>query len=423
MITSFKPPSKSLTPRDYQFIALALFGVFVFCAALLYLNLNYLNPLGGGGGFYLPWAAGRAFLLEHIDPYSAYVPERVQQLAYGRAAQAGDKPYITDIPFYLLIGYVPFSLLSEPPIARAIFTLFTELALFGLAYLSLRLTEWESPPVFAALFVLFCALNFYTFQAVLEATPVLGLGFIYAGILYALHTEQDELAGGLIAISCYHWEVGGPFIILILLHAWHERRSRVLAVFAMLTMTLLVVSFLVYPNWLIPFLRATVNNLRTDFGFSTQTVLQHLWPAFGRQFAWALTILLVLALAYEWSVARGPDPRRLYWAGCLSLAAAPLLGWRSEMENLAILILPLALVFAITYERWRRIGGLLIYVLLLFVLAAPWALQYFAAQRLGPLTHDILFLFFPLFAVIGLYWIRWWALRPPRTWFDRARLN
>jgi hypothetical protein len=300
--------------------------------------------------------------------------------------------------------------------------LFAELALLGLAYLSLRLTDWEIPPIFAVLFVLFAVLNFYAFQAVFDATPTLFLGFVYAGILYALRTEQDELAGALVAISCYHWEVGGPFLILIFLHILHERRTRVFAGFAMLSLFLLVVSFLLYPNWLIPFLRAVSNNLRTDFGFSTHSVLSHLWPDFGSRFAWGLTILLVIALAYEGSIARGPDPRRFYWASCLSLAAAPLLGFRTEMENLIVLVLPLAFVFAIAYQRWR-LGGPLTYLLLIGIFAVPWVVYYFALPRLEQSISEALFLFLPIVTVIGVYWIRWWAIRPPRILFERSRLN
>ena len=422
MATSFKPPSKSLTPGDYQFIALVLFGVFLLSAVLIYVNLNFINSLGGGGEFYLPWAGGRAFLFDRIDPYSAYVPERVQDLVYDRAARTGDELYILDIPFHILLPYFSFSLLSDPQPARAIFTLISELALFGLAFLSLRLTVWEFPRIFAVLFLLFCIFNFHTFQAVLEATPVLFLGLIYAGILYSLRTEQDELAGALAAVAMYHWEIGGPFLLLVFLRVLRERRTRVLAGFAMVSLILLFLSFLAYPGWLVPFLRATVNNLRADFGFSTHTILDHIWPAFGGRLAWGITILLVMALGYEFSIARGADFRRFYWASCLSLAAAPLLGFRTEMENLAILVLPLALVFAITHERWRGIGNLLIFLILLLVFAVPWAIHFFAVPLFGKMAEEILFLFYPALTLIGVYWVRWWAIRPPRTWFDRARL-
>ncbi|MEW6402891.1 MAG: glycosyltransferase 87 family protein [Chloroflexota bacterium] len=420
MGTSFKPPSKSLTPRDYLFIVAVIIAFLAFSAGLIYVNLNYINPLGGGGEFYMPWKAGRAFLFDHIDPYQGYVPQEVQKLVYDRTARPGEEPYIADIPFHMLIPYALFSLIPDPQPARVIFTLFAELALLGLVYLSLRLPDWDLPPLFALLFVLFAVLNFYAFQAVLEATPILLLGFIYAGILYALRTGQDELAGALVAISCYHWEIGGPFLILIFLHAFHARRTRVLAAFAMLSLFLLVVSFLLYPNWIIPFLRAVSNTLRADFGFSTHSILSHLWPAFGDRLAWGVTIVLLIALAYEWNIARGPDPRRFYWASCLSLAATPLLGFRTEIENLAVLVLPLAFVFAITYQRWQ-LGGVLAFLLLILVFAVPWVIYYFAQPAVDQFTSEALFLFLPIVTTIGVYWIRWWAIRPPRILFDRAR--
>ena len=67
------------------------------------------------------------------------------RLVYGHAARAGDEPYILDTPFQILVFYYPFSLLSDPQLARALYTLILELALFALAILSLRLTEWETP--------------------------------------------------------------------------------------------------------------------------------------------------------------------------------------------------------------------------------------------------------------------------------------
>jgi hypothetical protein len=420
--TSFKPPSKGLTLGDIQLIALALFGFFVLSAALVYSNLNFINPLGGGGEFYLPWVAGRAFLFENFDPYSSYVPEQVQELVYDRAARAGNEPYILDIPFHILLLYFPFSLLPDPQLARAIFTLFTELTLFTLALVSLRLTEWESPILFAILFFLFCILNFYTFRALREATPALLLGLIYAGILVALRAGSDELAGALIAVACYQWEVGGPFLLLVFLRVLYERRRRVLAGFGMLVFVLLAVAFFIYPDWIVPFLRATVNNLRADFGFSVQKVFNSIWPAFGERFAFCLRILLLIVLGYEIGSARGSDFRRFYWASCLSIAVAPLLGFRTEMENLAILILPLALVFAIMHERWR-LGNILIYVILILAFVLPWAIYSLAIPSFGKIAEEFLFLFYPVLTLLGVYWIRWWAIRPPRTWFDRAKVG
>jgi hypothetical protein len=415
---TFQPPSKSLTPRDYQFIALVVVVFLAICVALVFANLT----LKGGGDFYVNYVGGRAFLFDKIDPYGGEVPARVQQLVYGRSASAGEELYILDTPFQLLLFYYPFSLLSDPTFARALYTLILELALFALAILSLRLTDWEAPRIFTILFIFFAVFSFYTFQAIYEASPVLILGLLYAGILFALHAEMDELAGALMAFSLYYWEVGGPFLILVFLRVYYEKRTRVFAGFFMPCFILFFLSFLTYPNsnWIIPFLRATTNNLRADFGFNIRTILVGFFPAQGNTLGWILTIGLFLLLAYEWNLARSGDVRRFYWASCLSLAAAPLLGFRTEMEHLAVFIIPLALVFSIVHERWRKLGSGLTILLMLVIFSFPWALYFFAANRFGAVAQEIIFLFLPLSTLIGLYWIRWWAIRPPRILSDFA---
>jgi hypothetical protein len=419
--TSFKPPSKSLTPRDYLFIGLLTLAFAALCLGLYYLNRNLEGRFGGGGEFFVPWAAGRAFMFERFDPYSAHVPGRVQELIYGRAARPGEEPYILDIPFHILPVYFPFSLLWDPQPARVMFAVVTELALFGLAFLSLRLADWESPGFLAVIFFAFCLSSFYTVQALIESTPVLVLGFLYAGILTALRLGQDELAGAMAALSFYYWEVGGPFLLLVFLMVIYQRRTRVLAGFGMVAFILLAISFLLYPNWVIPFFRAALNNLRTEYGFSLHSILASLWPEHGRTLAWIFIPLLLVGLGYEWSMARAADDRRFYWASCLTLAATPLLGFRSELENLVVLVIPLAFVFAVTHQRWRRIGVVFALFLVLVALAIPWLIFFYGLPAYGEVAEQVLHLFYPLFAMIGLYWIRWWAVRPPRLWQDQVR--
>ncbi len=408
---TFRPPSKSFTPRDYLFITFVTILFLTVSITLFFANLT----LKSGGDFYVYWAASRGFIFERVDPYSGEIPARVQQLTYGRPARANEKPYILDTSFNILLLYFPFSLFSSPQIARAFFTLLLELGLFALAVISLRLSDWEMPFFFAFLFVIFAVFNFYSIQSIYESSPVVLMGLVYAGILFALRFELDEVAGALIAVSLYYWEVGAPFLFLVLWHVYSEKRSRVLAGFFMLGFTLLAVSFLLYPNWIIPFFRAISNNLRVDYGFNIHSALIYILPAQGKILAWIFTLALVIALGYEWSVAHGADFRRFYWAACLSLAAAPLLGFRTEMENLIVLIIPLALIFAIVHDRWRKIGNALTILLLLIVFLLPWGIS-----RFGESAQNMIFLFLPFFTILGLYWIRWWAIRPPRIWTDLA---
>jgi hypothetical protein len=206
--------------------------------------------------------------------------------------------------------------------------------------------------------------------------------------------------------------VGAPFLILVILRSYYEKRIRILAGFFMVSFILLFVGYLFYPDWLIPYLRAGSNNMRIPFGFNTFTVFTDLWPAYGLIFSRVLVVILLVLLGYEFNRARSRDFRQFYWAACLSIAAAPLLGLRTEMEHLSVLVIPLALVFAIVHERWRKYGNWLALLLMAAVFVLPWLIRFLN------ISNEIVFLFPPLFTIAGLYWIRWWAIRPPRVWAD-----
>jgi hypothetical protein len=56
---------------------------------------------------------------------------------------------------------------------------------------------------------------------------------------------------------------------------------------------------------------------------------------------------------------------------------------------------------------------------LLLVLIVPYALYLRAVYIYDQLVLDLISVLPPIAAILGLYWMRWWVLRSPRTWFDR----
>ena len=59
-------------------------------------------------------------------------------------------------------------------------------------------------------------------------------------------------------------------------------------------------------------------------------------------------------------------------------------------------------------------------IVMVIIFSVPWVLFFFALPLFGEITKEIIFLFLPLITVVGLYWIRWWAIRPPRILSDLA---
>ncbi len=90
------------------------------------------------------------------------------------------------------------------------------------------------------------------------------------------------------------------------------------------------------------------------------------------------------------------------------------------MEHLVVLVIPLALVFAVVHDRWRRFGGWLTFLLMLVIFIVPWLLYYLSFTGSYKFASELTFLFLPHSTLIGLYWIRWWAIRPPRIFSDLA---
>jgi hypothetical protein len=409
---------KSLSKREFQ-ILITIAGIAVLVlASLVIANLIVLGQVGVGGEFLLPWKAARAYLFEHIEPYSTTVSGFVQEQVYGRTARTAEDPYLLEVPFHLVLLYFPFGLFRDPKIAGAIWNLLCQAGFLGFIFLSLRLANWAPQRFFLVAFFISSALSLYAMTGFLEGSQIFLLGLIYAGILLALSRQMDELAGMLIALVFYQWEVGFLFLLFVFLRVFDQQRWRVLAGFGMVTGLLLAISFLVYPGWVIPFLRAQLASLRADFGFSPGIIFGRLWPDFGSQIAWTLTLLLVILLIMEWSAVRRAEFHGFYWTACLTLAVAPLFGFRTEPENLVVMILPWAFILSVVRERWKA-GYWLASLLLLLVFLVPWAL-FSSTVFTEQIRRDVIFLFLPVITVIGLYWTRWWALRPPRTWMERA---
>ncbi|MFZ5911360.1 MAG: glycosyltransferase 87 family protein [Chloroflexota bacterium] len=416
----FQKTSRNLTPQDWRFLFLAGFALVALLVLLAFANLSLARILPDGGEFYLLRVGGRAFLFDRIEPYSASVPAAVQEQVYGRTARAGEELYILDIPFHLMPVFFPLALFPDAMMARAFWMALAELALLAFLLLSFRLLERQPSRLFAGLALLLCFPSYYAWQAFLEGSPSILLGLAYVGILLALRAQLDELAGALLASTAFQWEMGGPFLLFILLSVFWARRWRVLGGAGMLLFILLIASFLLYPGWLLPFLRASWNNLRADFGFSTREIFGYLWPGHGNTLAWTLTGILAISLGYEWGRSRGANFQRFTWTAALTLASAPLLGFRSEPDNLVPLLFPAILFLVTARERWKRIGDGLAVTLLVVMTGLPWLFHLRVLPALRLPTPEILYLFLPLFTLLGLYWMRWWMIRPPRTWLDHV---
>jgi hypothetical protein len=416
----FRKSHNRLTPRDVGFLLIAGIIIILVLYGLVIGNYYLANLLPDGGEFQLLRSGGRSFLFDRIEPYSGSIPARVQELVYGGPAVSGEDLYILDVPFHLLLLFFPLALIPDPLMARAFWMALSEVALAGFIYFNFRLIERKIPVVFIILLSVTSFTSLYAYRAFLEGSSTILLGFAYAGILLSLNAGLDELAGALMVLSSIQLEIGGPFLFFVALWAFWGRRWQVFAGAGMLAFILFALSFFLYPGWILPFLRAAWNSFRVGYEFSMHEILSNLWPQIGSTLGWIMTAIIIVTLVYEWRAARN-NFNRLVWAGCLTFALTPLLGYHFELDQLVPLTLPVMLIVIISRERWLKLGNGIAILLVILYFGAPWVLFTLGVpEGFGFQKEETLFLIWPIFTSLGLYWVRWWMIRPPRTWLDRA---
>ena len=397
--------------------------LLIFLSAVLAVNIFLARILPGGELLYLRWSAARGFLSGQVEPYSATVAQRVQQVAYGHPAFSGEYPYVLNDPFYLVLLYTPLAFFSDFVLARGIWMLCSEAALVGIMLFSINLSEWEPPRWMFVCLMSFGLLGYFSLNSLVSASPTIFLTFLYLSILLALRSYSDELAGGLLVLTFYQWEVGALFFLFILIFVIANKRWGVLTGFAMSLFVLLVVSFLIYPGWSLPYARAVLSDWYRSANLTFGYILSFWFSALSFPIERIISIALLAILFFEWIGAVQSHFRRVVWAAALSLAVTPLIGFAIFPSNHVVLLLPLVVILTLVWERWTRsrvLASILVLALALFI---PFGLYARSILFYNRLYSDLLSILPSVAAILGLYWMRWWVVHSPRTWLDQVGIR
>src|SRR6266508_307236 len=439
---AFKDIRKSrkwLSAEEIRLLALLL---FIFIAALA-ANIAVARLLPGGEWFFLRWSGARAFLIQQIEasrglkgmrampdgpavilvqevqPYGTEIARRTQQVAYDRLAFADEYAFVLNDPFYIVLLYIPLAFFRDFALARGIWMMLAEAVLIGTVLLSLNLSEWQPPRWLYVLLLGYGLFHYFSFNALFTSTPAIFLTFLYLSILLALRSHSDELAGALLALVAYQWEVGGLFVLFILVFVFGNHRWAALAGFGMSLFVLLVVSFLTYSGWGLPYIRAVLSDWYRGANLNFSHLVLRWFPDLRIPAGQVVSIGLGVVLLIEWLDSVHAHFRRVVWTAALSLAATPLMGMAIFPSNYVVLILPFILILALFWERWKRYRGFFSVLLLLLVLLIPYALYIRTVLVYDPLIMDVLAVLPPIAAIAGLYWMRWWVLHAPLSWSDQ----
>lgn len=343
-------------------------------------------------------------------------------MIFGRSALEGEDQSLFVYPFYSFLIFAPFAAISDYVTARVAWMTVLELALFFAMIMSISLSRWQISRWLLIAVFLFSALSYHSVRPVILGNASVLCTFFIAASFLAIRSEHDAMAGILLAFAAIK-----PQIILLLgifLLIWAASHQRWVLFWSFIsTLAILVaISFLLLPGWLLDNLRQIVAYPAYTQPGTPGAIFYQWFPGIGKQMGWTLTVFMAGILFWEWRDAREKEFPHFLWAAYLTLTLSVLIGIRTDVENFIVLYPGLILVLEVWDQRWGIPGRVMVILSMLLLSAGLWWL-FLTTLQYGdqPTQNPIMFFPFPIFMLIGLYWARWWAIRPPRLLLDVLR--
>jgi len=398
---------------------LAILGIATLIS-LVWVNYQYSVQNPGGSDFLPRWVGTREFIMKGQSPYSEETTREIQQRFYGRSARPDEDQALFVYPFYSIFVFAPFALIPDFNLARAVWMTVLEVSIILIAIMGISFSRWKLTPAMLGALLAFAILWYYSIRPLINSNASILVGLFIAGAILAIRAEQDSWAGLLLALATIKPQVVALLILFVLIWSVSERRYIIVWSFLGNLALMIAVTSLLIPDW-------TWQNVRQIFAYPSYTlagtpgeIFAEWMPGVGRQLGYALTTLLVATLIWEWRAALGKEFRWFLWTAFFTLTATTLVGIRTATENYIVMLPVVILVFAAWDQEWGKFGRGLVVVSYVLLLVGVWWL-FLSTLQIGeqPIQHSIMFFPLPVFLIIGLYWIRWWILRPERPLWDQ----
>jgi len=357
------------------------------------------------------WAAARQVITDRTNPYDLdalryYFPE-------------GTDPNSRFVyPFYGMLIFLPFGLISSYPIAKALWMVLLMVALLAVIFGALSLTRWNPSVKVLGAVVLFSLIGYPAVRGLYSGNPALLVAMLITLGLRMVILGRDRAAGVLFGLTILKPTMVALLLPYVLLYAVSHRNSRLIRS-ALVTMSLLIAAaFFAYPHWFVQNFAEVVLLFKDSFPSSISAVLSSWLPS--NQLMIIIAAFVGLWTVLAWWQSLGKDSRWFLWTAALTLVLTELIGIPSTTANYAGFLIPLIFSFSILEQRWKAGGGILVMILMIFILIASWGPFLLITNADPALPEPRIMLFLLPIIVIGLlYWVRYWALTSIRMQVER----
>lgn len=389
---------------------------------LFTVNLSFARTNPGGNDFLVHWVGSQELIMTGNSPYSDAVAIRIQTIAYGRPAQAGEHELRVAYPIYSALIFAPFAMIQDFTLARAVWMTFLEICILLLAVVSISLTKWKPSVPVLVIYLIFAFVWYHSIRPLINGNAVILVALLIAVALWAIRREQYELAGVLLGLATIKPQVVILLWIFITLWAVSTGRWKLLAWSYGTVLVLAIMGIILVPDWILQNFYEVLRYPGYNPPGTPGAAFYEWLPGIGRQLGWGLTLVVSLVLIIEWVAAWGKDFDWFLWTACLTLVASQWIGIQTDPGNFIVLFFPLVYVMVNSENRWGKNAQIISVLFMVFITIGLWYL-FLSTVQIGdqPLQHPIMFFPLPLVLFIGLYWVRWWATRPRRPLVDALK--
>ena len=379
------------------------------------MNNHVILPSKDHDAFYVYWESLRNLILYKISPYSVEISIKIQNHYSIELLQEKPFDYNVSYPLYGGILFLPFALINDYAIARAMWTIFLECCLASSIWFCMRITCWR-PGIAIRIWIFICTFIWFFCVVPLITGHIIVLVSLFTLLsILAISEKYDELAGISLTLTTIIPQVACILWLFLGIWAFFQKRWKLLIWMIGSLIVLAGSASLIIPDWILQYIRVLRSIFSLKYIHNPIDIFKEAWPGIGAVFGIILAFLSILILAIEWWLARKGSSRRFIWTVSLTLVVTQWSGIPTNPSYFVILLLPMFVIYSTIYEHWDRKARWFIIGLSVMMSAGFWIPF---INRFNPAmvlkNYPIHYFLLPLLLVIGLYWIRWWTLRPQK---------
>lgn len=407
-----------------RFSVIIVIGFIILTViGLVWVNYRMANNNKLDAGFLVQWISMRSLVIDGNDPYSEQVSDQIQNTVEGEYSFEGWNTVKYTSPLFTGFIVLPFAFIANEALAHGLWSMFQVFAIFTIMLLGLRITTWR-PAWFVFLsFSLFTIFSYHVVIPWINGGPSIWAAFFLVLAVLLIITDRNEVSGFFLALAMIQPVMVILPIFFILIWAGSQKRKLLVFWFFVTLFILTIVGSLIVPDWILQYLRI-LYNFKDYFAPGSPGVwLSNIWPGLGQQVGWVLSGICVVILIFEWWFARKKDIRWFIWTLCLTLVISQWIGIPTSPMNYIGLVFVLVFISAMLSERWPKGGQWVAVIISTLLFVWEWGLFYvdLTSTQLG--TQSNLLIPLPLVLLIGLYWVRWWAIKPRKLLLEEPRFG